>query len=151
MTMPAIRRIAVLLIELVVEAIFLGVLLGASLRPQDHWFYILMGSIIALPVILALYGYYVSRTLAMFVTWSSPIRWHYSALAGTVFIAHVSYLAFRLWPDISPEAKAAFPPFLLGGTCVAIAVSYVGNKIVSGARLKGAISDYLAPEIPANE
>ena len=47
--MRVIRRIAILLIELVTEALFLGVLLGALLHSQDQWFYTLLGGVIALP------------------------------------------------------------------------------------------------------
>ena len=149
--MRVIRRIAILLIELVTEALFLGVLLGALLHSQDQWFYTLFGGVIALPVILALNGYYVFRVLAAIITRKSAVSWHYSALAATVFIAQVSYLGFGLSPDITPEAKAAFPPFLVVGASIVFAVSFARSRLFRRPKNQASVCDDLVGEFPGNE
>ena len=125
--MRVIRRIAVLLIELPVEALLLGVLFSALAAEQNNLLSIALAGIMVVPVILFLYGYYVSRTLAAIITLRSPVKWHYPALVSIAFIAHVSYIGHQFWPDVTPQAHNVFPSFLLGGACIVFAVSFAGS------------------------
>jgi hypothetical protein len=127
-TIKVLRRIAILLVELLAEALLLGLYLGILIVIQGEPRNAALGAIIALPVILALYGYYIPR---IFVTlgWLSRSRWPYILLSSAAFIVHSSYMSFRMWPDITPAARAETVPFIIGGTCVVFACSFAGEHL----------------------
>jgi hypothetical protein len=112
--MSAVKRIASFLIELVAEALLLGVLLGAMASPRIGLLNGIIGSIMAVPVILGLHGYYVSRILAG-IARTSKVKSLYPAIAASVFIAHVLIIIWRSKSDLSPATKAVSLPFLIGG------------------------------------
>jgi len=122
------KRVGVLLIKLLTEALLLGTLLGAMLSSKTGFFNGVLGSIIALPVILGLHGYYASRVLAA-IAWASIAKWLYPAITAAAFITHVLFIASGLWPDVSPQAKAVTLPFLIGGACIVFGCSSAGDQL----------------------
>jgi hypothetical protein len=124
----ALKLIAILLVELVGEVLLLGCYLGVLILLHREPPMAALGVIIALPVMLALYGYYVSRVLAA-LAWLSESKWPYLMLASTAFTAHASFMAFRMWPVFSPPAKALAIPFIIGGACIVLACSFTGNRL----------------------
>jgi hypothetical protein len=126
--MRIIKRIAVLLIELLAEALLLGGLLGAMVSAQIGLKNGMIGSMLAVPVILGLHGYYVSRVLAT-VAWASKAKWLYPAIAATVFVAHVLVIASQFKSDLSFYAQRLILPFLVGGACIVFACSFAGIQL----------------------
>jgi hypothetical protein len=124
--MLTLKRIAIFLVELSLEAILLGSVLGALVSHQLGLLNGMLGSIIAVPVILGLHGYYIWRILAVTAR-ASKIGWLYPVAATSVFIAHVLYIVLRFKSDLSPVAQAMSLPFLIGGACVVLACSLAGS------------------------
>ena len=127
-TTKTLRGIAILLVELLAEALLLGCFLGVLILIHREPLKAALGAIIALPVILALYGYYFSRVLAA-LAWLSKSKWAYFIVASSAFIAHASFMTFRMWPDITPQAKAEAVPFIIGGACIVFACSFAGDRL----------------------
>jgi hypothetical protein len=128
--MSTFKRIAVLLVELVVEALLFGSLFGVllSLNQSSFW-YAMMGSIMAVPVILCLHGYYISRLLAA-IALARRAKWLYPAAAALAFFAHVLFVIVELGPhDLTPHAQAMRVPFLIGGTCIVFGCAFAGKKL----------------------
>jgi hypothetical protein len=126
--MRKLKRICLLLAELLVEAILLGCLFGVMISDHGEVFKVTLGSIIAVPVILGLHGYYISRVLAT-VAWASKARWAYPACAALAFVAHLLFIASYSKSDLSPRAQALMLPFLVVGTCVVFACALAGNRL----------------------
>jgi hypothetical protein len=122
------RRIATLLVELLAEALLLGCYLGVLLLLHGALLKAFLGVLLALPVLLALHGYYFSRVLAS-LAWLSKAKWLYSMLASLAFIAHASFMASNFWPDVSPLAKAVAVPFIVGGACIVFACTFAGDRL----------------------
>ena len=124
----ALKRIATLLVELLAEALLLGSYLGLLLilphGPLNGW----LGTVIALPVLLALHGYYFSRVLAA-LAWLNKSKMSYFLLASAAFVAHASLMAANMWRDVTPLAKAVAAPFIIGGACIVFACSFAGDKL----------------------
>jgi len=128
--MRAVKRATVLVIEVIAEAALLGCLLGSLASRQIGLLYGVIGSVLALPVILFLHWYYLSRALAVFV-WTSNRAWLYPAVAGMAFLVHMSIVFVRLNPDMinpGPFVKTTEIPFLAGGACIVFACAYGGNR-----------------------
>ena len=125
--MLTLKRIVIFLVELSVEAMLLGSVLGALVSYRLGLLNGMLGSILAVPVILGLHGYYISRVLAV-VTRVSKMSWLYPLTATSVFIAHVLYIVSRFKSDLSPVAHAMSVPFLVGGACVVLACSLAGSS-----------------------
>jgi hypothetical protein len=127
--MSTIKRAVVLLVELAAEALLLGCLLGALVSNQIGFRYGAIGSVLAVPVVLFLHGYYLTR--AFFgVIWRSQTLWAYPALAAALFVAHMHFAFVRLKPDLSPMGRATELPFLAGGACVVFACAFAGNRLL---------------------
>jgi hypothetical protein len=132
-----------LLIELLIEVVLLGILMGALLSKRDEFSKVALGAILALPVVLGLHFYYISRVLAVFVTWAGTVKWHYSGLAAAAFIAHASFIASQLWPDVTSRARAVVLPFLLGGAGIVYAVSFAGGYFFDRRQIVDYNDDHL--------
>jgi hypothetical protein len=125
--MPTVaKRAAVWIIEILVEALLLGCLLGVLVSSEIGLSYGVLGSVLALPVVLFLHGYYFTRLLAG-VVWRSRGQWTYPAVAATLFVIHTHIVFVRLGPDMSTFGKAKELPFLLGGACIVFACALAGN------------------------
>jgi hypothetical protein len=124
--MLTVKRIAIFLIELLVEAFLLGGLLGIMVSHQIGQLNGMIGSIIAVPVILALHGYYILRILAV-IARTSRLTWLYPSIATSVFIAHVWFVLLRSKADLSPIAQSMSAPFLIGGACIVFACAFAGT------------------------
>jgi len=125
--MRTLKRISVLIIELTVEALLLGGLFGAVIANNAGMNGIL-GSILAVPVILGLHGYYLIRFLAVVASLASR-KWLYPVIAAVVFIGTVAFIAFQGKSDFSAQAQAIIPLFLGGGACLVFACSFAGDRL----------------------
>ena len=121
------ERVVVTLMEVTAEVVLLGCLIGALTANQgERLLYVVLGSLVALPVVLFLHGYYFTRVLAG-VLLRSGKRWLYPAIAATLFVIHTYVIFVRLKPDMSALGKAVEAPFLAGGACVAFACAFAVN------------------------
>jgi hypothetical protein len=128
--MRTVKRLVATLLEIATEAIFWGCLLGALIaNGVDPAWYGVLGSILALPVVLFLHGYYVTRVLAGVVLRRGN-RWLYPAIVSTLFAAHTYVVFVRLKPDMSALGNAVGPPFIAGGVCVVFACAVVGDWLL---------------------
>jgi hypothetical protein len=127
--MFAIKRTMVLLVELAAETLLFGCVLGALASNQIGFRYGFVGSVIAVPVLLYLHGYYLTRVF-FGVIWRSQTRWAYPALAAALFVAHMSFAFFGLRSDTNPVPWAIEVPFIAGGACVVFACAFAGNWLL---------------------
>ncbi len=126
--MLTIKRLLFLFIELLAEALALGSVMGLMTAHAIGMKNGLPGSIIAIPVILGLHGYYISR-IATIVTWSSKARFLYPLAASVAFVAHLLFLISTGRSDLSLQARALMVPFLILGTIVVFGCALIGNEI----------------------
>jgi len=128
--MRLLRQICLVLLQLVIEAILLGVLLGAMLAAPREKLYALLGGIMVIPIVLGLLGkYYLSRLLALIVL-KHGRKWHYPALAAIAFVAHTTLVAMALWHGATARAHAVAAPYILVGACVVFANAAIGNRFL---------------------
>jgi hypothetical protein len=125
--MLKLKRIALLLAELLAEVVLLGCFLGAMVSDKIGPLKGVLGAMITIPVVLGLHGYYVSRLLTT-IAWSSKAKWLYPGLVSTAFVAHVLFIA-QFKSDLSPRAQSLILPFLIAGTCIVFACSFAGNQL----------------------
>jgi hypothetical protein len=147
--MRTIKRIFVLLSELAAEVLLLGCLLGVLVSSQTGLLYGVIGSALALPVVLFLHGYYLTRCLAGLGLRSlSP--WFYAAIAAALFVAHMHFAIARSKSDLTPFAQSTELPFLAVGACVVFACAFVGDRLLrKWTRPSGDAPSVLATE-PSN-
>ncbi|MGE0405501.1 MAG: hypothetical protein AB7O65_04310 [Candidatus Korobacteraceae bacterium] len=117
---------AVWLAEVLVEAVLFSCFLGVLVSSQTGFFNGIIGSVLAVPVILFINGYYLTRALAG-VAWRSGSQWLYPLLAAAVFMGHVYFAVSNSTGSFTPLARAAVIPFLTGGTCIVFACASAGN------------------------
>jgi hypothetical protein len=125
------KRVTVLTLELLIEAILLGSLMGVLISNSTGLQNGIIGSILSVPVILALHGYYISRVISVMV-WSRITRWFYPLLACFVFICHTWYAFWQMKSSLSPFAESKKTPFLIGGACIVFACAYIGTMALEG-------------------
>ena len=114
------------MIEVFAEGLLFGCLLGALVSSQIGLLYGVIGSALAVPVVLFLHGYYLTRVLAG-VVWRSRRPWLYPVIAATLFVIHTHIVFVRLKPDMSYLGKTTEAPFLVGGACIVFACAFGGN------------------------
>ena len=127
--MRALKLIFVLFIELLAEALLLGCLLGVLASSQVSLLYGVIGSVLAVPVVLFLHGYYLTRSLAGVVL-RSRRQWLYPAVAAVLFVAHMHFALARSKSDLTPFAQATELPFLAGGACIVFACAFFGDRFL---------------------
>jgi len=125
--MRTLKRLTATLVEIAAEAILWGCLLGAMVADQtEPFWYGVLGSILALPVILFLHGYYLTRIVA-----GTMLRiggqWLYPSIAASLFAVHMSVVYVRLEPDMSAFGKVLGPPFIAGGACIVLGCAIAGS------------------------
>jgi hypothetical protein len=116
------------LAEILAEALLLGSLLGALVSSQTGVVYGVIGSVLAVPVVLFLNWYYLTRLLAAVIRSVQPQL--YPMIAATVFVIHVHVAFVRLKPNMSVLGKTTELPFLAGGACIVFACAFVGNCLL---------------------
>ena len=112
----------------VAEALLLGCLLGALVSSQIGLLYGAIGSVLAVPVVLFLHWYYLTRALAAVVRNIRPQL--YPLIAATLFVIHMQVAFVRLKPDMSSLGKAKELPFLAGGAGIVFACAIGGNWLL---------------------
>lgn len=128
--MRTVKRLGATLLEVAAEAILWGCLMGVlTVNQGEQFLYVLMGSILALPVVLFLHGYYLTRVLVGIVLRGGS-RWFYPAIASTLFAIHMYVVYVRLKPDMSSLGQAVGPPFIVGGACIVFACALGGNWLL---------------------
>jgi hypothetical protein len=139
--MRAVKRVAVWLIEVLAEALLLGCLLGALVSTQTGLLYGVIGSAMAVPVVLFLHWYYLTRAFVG-MAWRNQIPWLYPAIAAALFVAHMHYALAQSKSDLTPFAQATELPFLAGGACMVFACAFGGSWLLrkwlqSGSKAPG--------------
>lgn len=127
--MWSLKRIVVWLIEVLTEALLLGCLLGALVSSKIGLLNGVIGSALALPVVLFLNWYYVTRALAGLAS-RSRNPWLYPAIVAVVFVVHMHLAFARLKSDLSPFGQAVELPFLVGGGCIVFVCALGGNRLM---------------------
>jgi hypothetical protein len=127
--MRALKRVVVLSIELSAEALLLGCLLGVLVAGQIGLVYGVVGSALAVPVVLFLHGYYFTRALAG-IALRIQKGWLYPAIAAALFVGHMYFALARAKRDLTPFAQATEVPFLAGGACIVFACAYGGDRLL---------------------
>lgn len=128
--MRAIKRVGVLSIELISEAVLLGCLLGILVAGQIGLVYGIVGSVLAVPVILFLHAYYLTRSLAGVIL-RIRTRWVYPTTVTALFVIHMSFALARSKSDLTPFARATELPFLTIGACIVFACAFAGDRLLS--------------------
>ena len=123
------KRFAVWFLEVLSEALLFGCLLGALVSSEIGLLYGVVGSVLAVPVVLLLNGYYLTRALAG-VAWRSRSRWLYPALAAAIFLVHVSIIVSYSKGDFTPFARAKAIPFLAGGAGIVSVCALGGDWLM---------------------
>jgi hypothetical protein len=126
--MQTVKRVVVWLAEIAAEALLLGCLLGALVSNEIGLLYGVIGSVLAVPVVLFLHWYYLTRALAVVVRSIRPQL--YPLIAATLFVIHMHVVFVRLKPDMSSLGKAKELPFLAGGACIVFACAFGGNWLL---------------------
>ena len=126
--MRPVTRALVFLIELVAEILLLGVLMGFLVSSQLGLIDGTIGSVLALPVVLFLHGYYLTRALALSV-WNRFSPLVYPFIAVTLFLLHTHLVFLRLKPGMSQFGAGTELPFLVAGACVVFACARGGNRL----------------------
>jgi hypothetical protein len=116
----------VLFIELVSEVVLLGCLLGFLVAGKVWLVYGIVGSTLAVPVVLFLHGYYFTRVLGGFLLRFQK-RWFYPAIAATLFVSHLYYALSQAQSDLTSFAQAIEVPFLSFGAGIVFVCAYVGD------------------------
>jgi hypothetical protein len=127
--MRGVRRIVVLTAELIVEAVLLGCLLGVLVAGQIGLFYGVLASTLAIPVVLFIHWYYLTRVLAGIVL-RIQTRWAYPATAAALFLGHMYFALARAKNDLSLFAHATEFPFLAGGACIVFTCASMGDRLL---------------------
>jgi hypothetical protein len=122
-------HIGIVLLELIVEALLLGALLGLLLVPKSFGA-IAFGS---LPVILVLFlhGYYFTRPMLGLL--GNRIRsWLYASIAAVLFTIHMGIGYARLRPDMSQVPTRVVVAFFAGGASIVFTCGFVGRRWLVG-------------------
>jgi len=124
--MLTVKRVALFLLELLIEALLLGSLMGVLISGHTGLQNGIIGSILSVPVILALHGYYFSRVLCA-IARTSKTRRFYPLFACLVFIGHAWYAFWQMKSSLSPFAESVKIPFLIGGVCIVFVCAFIGT------------------------
>jgi hypothetical protein len=128
--MHTVKRLAITLLEVTVEVILMGLLLGGlSVNQSEPIMYIVMGSILALPVMLFLHGYYVTRIVAGIIARKAG-RMVYPAIASALFVIHMYVTFVRMKPGLNAFGTAIGPPFIVGGACFVFPCAVAGDWLL---------------------
>jgi hypothetical protein len=129
--MLMLRRLAVWLLERLLEVGLLGALLGYLFVPNfTGSFSVVWVSAVGVGFVLFVHGYYVTTAFSG-VVWRSAKWWLYPAITAALFVIH-SHIIFILGKnDFTPEAKAMEYPFVLCGACIVFACAFAGSRVLN--------------------
>lgn len=129
--MLILKRLAVWLLERLVEGILLGALLGYLLVPNFTGLFSGVWVLaVAVGFVLFTHGYYL--TTAFFgVVWRSTRSWVYPAITAALFAIHSHIVFVRGKSDFTPEARAMESPFILCGACIVFACAFTGGRVLN--------------------
>jgi hypothetical protein len=130
------KRAITVIFELVIEALLLGCFMGLLMSRYVGFQNGMLGSVLAVPVIMALYGYYFVRIASM-LTRFLKAQWLYPLAASVAFIGDMWFALWRMKPSLSPTALSLRFPFVIGGICI---VSVCAFASVAVMRTRGASS-----------
>ncbi len=119
------KCILVSTLEVATEALVLGCFLGVLVSSRISLSAGLVGSVLAVPVVLFFHWYYLTRVLAASFRRIKPAL--YPAVAATLFVIHMHVAFVRLKPDMSSFGKELELPFLVGGAAIVFACALTGN------------------------
>jgi hypothetical protein len=123
------KRIAAWLLEILVEGLLFGFLLGALTLPD---FVSLLYGVWALGlvvgVVLFLNGYYITKALFGLV-WKGQRSLLYPATAAALFVIHMYIVYVRVKPDMSGLARVIIP-FQIGGACVVFGCTFLSGWLL---------------------
>jgi hypothetical protein len=131
------KRIAAWLLEILVEGLLFGFLLGALTLPDlirllpGVW---ALGLVVG--VVLFLNGYYITKALFGFV-WKGQRSLLYPATAAALFIIHMYIAYVRLKPDMSGLARVMLP-FQIGGACIVFGCTFLSGCLLRKWRARSA-------------
>lgn len=118
-----------MLVELIAEALLLGCLLGVLVAGQTGLLYGVVGSALAVPLVLFLHGYYLTRTVAS-IALRLQARWLYPVLTAALFVAHMYFALARSKSDLTPFAHEKELPFLAFGAGIVFACALLGDRLL---------------------
>ena len=129
--MLILKRLAVWLLERLVEGILLGALLGYLLVPNFTGLFSGVWVLaVAVGFVLFTHGYYL--TTAFFgVVWRSTRSWVYPAITAALFAIHSHIVFVRGKSDFTPETRAMESPFILCGACIVFACAFTGGRVLN--------------------
>lgn len=123
----ALKRVTVLLAELILEAAGLGMLFGVIfglLTESTATHASPLGGLV-ISAFLFVYGYYLTRGICG-IFWRPPKL--YPAIASVLFLFHMHAAYEDL--KLTPEGKQTELPFLAGGACIVFACALGGNWLL---------------------
>ena len=126
--MQAVKQVVMWLTEIASEAILLGCFPGALVSRQNGVLNGVIGSVLAVPVLLFLHFYYLTRALAVAVRIIRPSL--YPLTAATLFVIHMHVVFVRLKSNMTSMGKAKELPFVAGGACIVFACAFGGNRLL---------------------
>lgn len=124
--MLKLKWIATFVLELLVEAVFLGSLMGLLISGRTGLYNGIIGSILSVPVILALHGYYILRVVSVVVR-NRFSRWLYPLLACFIFAGDAWFAFWQMRASLSPLAESVKVPFVIGGVCIVFISTLAGT------------------------
>ena len=123
------KRLAVWFLEILVEGLLFGFLLGALTLPDfisllpGMW---AMG--LAVGVVLFMNGYYVTKVL-FGLAWKGQKSWLYPAIAAALFVGHMYVAYLRMKPDMSGLPRVIVP-FQIVGACIVFACTFLSGWLL---------------------
>ena len=117
------KRATIVIFELVIEALLLGCFMGLLMSRYVGFQNGMLGSVLVVPVIMALYGYYVVRIASMLARLLKA-QWLYPLAASLAFIGDMWLALWTMKPSLSSTALSLRFPFLIGGVCIVSACAF---------------------------
>ena len=123
------KRAIIVILELAIEALLLGCFMGLLMSRYVGFKNGMLGSVLAVPVIMALYGYYFVRIASMLARFSNA-HWLYPLAASLAFIGDMWFALWKMKPSLSATALSLRLPFILGGICIVVACAFASIAVM---------------------
>ena len=121
------KRAGITALELVTEALLLGLLLGLVLGAYD----VRALAVGSLPVVVVLYlhGYYFTRPI-LGLLWKAANFWMYGVIASILFTCHMGIGYSRLRPDMKQVGIGAVITFFVAGAGIVFGCAAIGHGLL---------------------